>query len=189
MTKHLDHITIPNPDAINFPAEQQPPPAVPQQQLPPMPAPPPSHQVVDTLYVQGQQPLLSNTRPGPDLCTALYVNGNAEFRENSFAQSHFSLSDVRKKLCMQVFKLVEEEAVRLQQLHPLEFTYVHDPSQRERVGFSAQEVQNVMPRAVVEEGGKLYIDYPAILAYFWAYVQRCALAVRCIPQSVAVLHV
>jgi hypothetical protein len=46
------------------------------------------------------------------------------------------------------------------QLRPIQFRYVRDvdPEQRLRAGFSAQQVQEVFPQAVVEVNGHLVLD-------------------------------
>ena len=49
---------------------------------------------------------------------------------------------------------------KLKQLEPIQFRYKKelDPEQRLRAGFSAQQVQKIIPEAVVEVKGILMID-------------------------------
>ena len=48
---------------------------------------------------------------------------------------------------------------KLKQLEPIQFRYKkeYDPDQKLRAGFSAQQVQKVIPEAVVEEDGILML--------------------------------
>ena len=49
---------------------------------------------------------------------------------------------------------------KLKQLEPIQFRYKKefDPDQKLRAGFSAQQVQKIIPEAVVEENGILMLD-------------------------------
>jgi hypothetical protein len=65
---------------------------------------------------------------------------------------------------------------------PISFVRVNDPDQRERIGFSAQELQGVIPQVVddtkekipgrEEEGGKLVIYEADLVAVLWKAVQE-----------------
>ena len=56
---------------------------------------------------------------------------------------------------------------KLKQLEPIQFRYKkeHDPHQKLRAGFSAQQVQKVIPEAVVEEDGILMLDMHVLREY------------------------
>lgn len=56
---------------------------------------------------------------------------------------------------------------RVAQLQPIQFRYdkVIDPEQKLRAGFSAQQVAQVFPDAVIEKDGLLYIDQQALGDY------------------------
>ena len=53
------------------------------------------------------------------------------------------------------------------QLEPIQFRYKkeYDPDQKLRAGFSAQQVQKVIPEAVVEEDGILMLDMYVLREY------------------------
>jgi len=59
-------------------------------------------------------------------------------------------------LCKNCMTILE----KVLQLRPIQFRYVRDvdPEQRLRAGFSAQQVQEVFPQAVVEVNGHLVLD-------------------------------
>ena len=56
---------------------------------------------------------------------------------------------------------------KLKQLAPIQFRYKkeYDPDQKLRAGFSAQQVQKVIPEAVVEEDGILMLDMYVLREY------------------------
>ena len=56
---------------------------------------------------------------------------------------------------------------KLRQLEPIQFRYKKelDPEQRLRAGFSAQQVQKIIPEAVVEEDGILILDMDVLQKY------------------------
>ena len=56
---------------------------------------------------------------------------------------------------------------KLKQLEPIQFRYKEelDPTQPLRAGFSAQQVQQVIPEAVHEIGGVLRIDINVLRNY------------------------
>ena len=56
---------------------------------------------------------------------------------------------------------------KLKQLEPIQFRYKkqYDPLQKLRAGFSAQQVQKVIPEAVVEEDGILMLDMYVLREY------------------------
>tara|TARA_A100001388_G_scaffold3192_1_gene2364 strand:- start:3069 stop:3293 length:225 start_codon:yes stop_codon:yes gene_type:complete len=56
---------------------------------------------------------------------------------------------------------------KLKQLEPIQFRYKKelDPEQRLRAGFSAQQVQKIIPEAVVEVKGILMIDINVLSKY------------------------
>ena len=56
---------------------------------------------------------------------------------------------------------------KLKQLEPIQFRYKGniDPTQSLRAGFSAQQVQKVIPEAVVEEDGILMLDMHVLREY------------------------
>ena len=56
---------------------------------------------------------------------------------------------------------------KLKQLEPIQFRYKkeYDPDQKLRAGFSAQQVQKVIPEAVVEEDGILMLDMHVLREY------------------------
>ena len=56
---------------------------------------------------------------------------------------------------------------KLKQLEPIQFRYkkVFDPDQKLRAGFSAQQVQKIIPEAVVEEDGILMLDMDVLQKY------------------------
>ena len=55
----------------------------------------------------------------------------------------------------------------LKQLEPIQFRYKkeYDPYQKLRAGFSAQQVQKIIPEAVVEEDGILMLDMYVLREY------------------------
>ena len=56
---------------------------------------------------------------------------------------------------------------RVAQLQPIQFRYdkTIDPEQKLRAGFSAQQVAQVFPDAVIEKDGLLYIDQQTLGDY------------------------
>jgi len=56
---------------------------------------------------------------------------------------------------------------KLRQLKPIQFRYKKelDPEQRLRAGFSAQQVQKIIPEAVVEVKGILMLDMNVLSKY------------------------
>ena len=56
---------------------------------------------------------------------------------------------------------------KLKQLEPIQFRYKEeiDPTQALRAGFSAQQVQQVIPEAVVEVNGVLMLDMNILKNY------------------------
>ena len=56
---------------------------------------------------------------------------------------------------------------KLKQLEPIQFRYKkeYDPSQKLRAGFSAQQVQKIIPEAVKEEDGFLMLDMDVLWKY------------------------
>ena len=56
---------------------------------------------------------------------------------------------------------------KLKQLEPIQFRYKkeYDSDQKLRAGFSAQQVQKVIPEAVVEEDGILMLDMYVLREY------------------------
>ena len=56
---------------------------------------------------------------------------------------------------------------KLKQLEPIQFRYKkeYDPDQKLRAGLSAQQVQKVIPEAVVEEDGILMLDMYVLREY------------------------
>ena len=56
---------------------------------------------------------------------------------------------------------------KLKKLEPIQFRYKKefDPEQKLRAGFSAQQVQMVIPEAVVEKDGYLALDIDVLKAY------------------------
>ena len=56
---------------------------------------------------------------------------------------------------------------KLKQLEPIQFRYKKelDPEQKLRAGFSAQQVQKIIPEAVVEENGILMLDMDVLSEY------------------------
>ena len=56
---------------------------------------------------------------------------------------------------------------KLKQLEPIQFRYIKefDPEQKLRAGFSAQQVQKIIPEAVVEVEGILMLDMNVLNKY------------------------
>ena len=56
---------------------------------------------------------------------------------------------------------------KLKQLEPIQFRYKKefDPDQKLRAGFSAQQVQQVIPEAVMEVNGVLMLDMNVLKNY------------------------
>ena len=56
---------------------------------------------------------------------------------------------------------------KLKQLEPIQFRYKKefDPEQKLRAGLSAQQVQKIIPEAVVEENGILMLDMDVLSEY------------------------
>ena len=56
---------------------------------------------------------------------------------------------------------------KLKKLEPIQFRYKKefDPDQKLRAGFSAQQVQKIIPEAVVEENGILMLDMYVLREY------------------------
>ena len=46
------------------------------------------------------------------------------------------------------------------------FTYIEDPTHTPQIGVMAQEIQDDIPNAVIEDDGVLYVDYGEIANYF-----------------------
>ena len=70
---------------------------------------------------------------------------------------------IGKKKVVKVVNALE----KLKQLQTLQFRYKEEfnPDQRLRAGFSAQQVQTVIPEAVVEVDGYLMLDMNVLKAY------------------------
>ena len=70
---------------------------------------------------------------------------------------------IGEKKVVKVINAVE----KLKQLQALQFRYKEEfnPDQRLRAGFSAQQVQTVIPEAVVEIDGYLALDMDVLKAY------------------------
>ena len=70
---------------------------------------------------------------------------------------------IGKKKVVKVVNALE----KLKQLQALQFRYKEEfnPDQRLRAGFSAQQVQEVIPEAVVEVDGYLMLDMDVLKAY------------------------
>ena len=70
---------------------------------------------------------------------------------------------IGKKKVVKVINALE----KLKQLQALQFRYKEEfnPDQRLRAGFSAQQVQEVIPEAVVEVDGYLMLDMDVLKAY------------------------
>ena len=70
---------------------------------------------------------------------------------------------IGEKKVVKVINAVE----KLKQLQALQFRYKEEfnPDQRLRAGFSAQQVQSVIPEAVVEVDGYLMLDMNVLKAY------------------------
>ena len=70
---------------------------------------------------------------------------------------------IGKKKVVKVVNALE----KLKQLQTLQFRYKEEfnPDQRLRAGFSAQQVQKVIPEAVVEENGILMLDMHVLREY------------------------
>ena len=70
---------------------------------------------------------------------------------------------IGEKKIVKVINAVE----KLKQLQALQFRYKEEfnPDQRLRAGFSAQQVQTVIPEAVIEVDGYLMLDMDVLKAY------------------------
>ena len=81
----------------------------------------------------------------------------------SFDQNIVSGTPVKEKKVVKVTNALG----KLKQLQALQFRYKEefDSDQRLRAGFSAQQVQTVIPEAVVEVDGYLMLDMDVLKAY------------------------
>lgn len=76
-------------------------------------------------------------------------------------------SDARVK------EIIEEvRDVDFSQLHTYRYTFKSDKSKTERVGLLAQEVQQVIPEAVIDNSGALALDYNAVVSALVAKVNQ-----------------
>jgi len=81
----------------------------------------------------------------------------------SFDQNVIAGTPVKKKKVVKITNALG----KLKQLQALQFRYKEefDSDQRLRAGFSAQQVQTVIPEAVVEMDGYLALDMNVLKAY------------------------
>jgi hypothetical protein len=81
----------------------------------------------------------------------------------SFDQNVIAGTPVKKKKVVKITNALG----KLKQLQALQFRYKEefDSDQRLRAGFSAQQVQTVIPEAVVEIDGYLALDMDVLKAY------------------------
>lgn len=76
-------------------------------------------------------------------------------------------SDARVK------EIIEEvRDVDFSQLHTYRYTFKSDKTKTERVGLLAQEVQQVIPEAVIDNSGTLALDYNAVVSALVAKVNQ-----------------
>lgn len=76
-------------------------------------------------------------------------------------------SDARVK------EVIEEvRDVDFSQLHTYRYTFKSDKTKTERVGLLAQEVQQVIPEAVIDNSGTLALDYNAVVSALVAKVNQ-----------------
>ena len=81
----------------------------------------------------------------------------------SFDQNVVAGTPIKKKKIVKV----KNALGKLKQLQAIQFRYKpeFDSDQRLRAGFSAQQVQQVIPEAVFEEDGYLMLDMDVLKAY------------------------
>ena len=81
----------------------------------------------------------------------------------SFSQDVVAGTPIKKKKVVKITNALG----KLKQLQALQFRYKEEfnPDQRLRAGFSAQQVQKVIPEAVVEEDGILMLDMYVLREY------------------------
>ena len=81
----------------------------------------------------------------------------------SFNQDVVAGTPIKKKKVVKITNALG----KLKQLQALQFRYKEEfnPDQRLRAGFSAQQVQTVIPEAVVEIDGYLALDMDVLKAY------------------------
>ena len=81
----------------------------------------------------------------------------------SFDQNVIAGTPVRKKKVLKITNALG----KLKQLQALQFRYKEEfnSDQRLRAGFSAQQVQTVIPEAVIEVDGYLMLDMDVLKAY------------------------
>lgn len=76
-------------------------------------------------------------------------------------------SDARVK------EIIEEvRDVDFSQLHTYRYTFKSDKIKTERVGLLAQEVQQVIPEAVIDNSGTLALDYNAVVSALVAKINQ-----------------
>ena len=87
----------------------------------------------------------------------LTINGG------SFDQNVVAGTPIKKKKIVKITNALG----KLKQLQALQFRYKEefDSDQRLRAGFSAQQVQSVIPEAVIEVDGYLMLDMNVLKAY------------------------
>ena len=63
---------------------------------------------------------------------------------------------------------------KLKQLEPVQFKYIQslDPATKLRAGFIAQQVQKIIPEAVVEIDGVLHLDLIVLRSYYYQAKQE-----------------
>ena len=81
----------------------------------------------------------------------------------SFNQDVVAGTPIKKKKVVKITNALG----KLKQLQALQFRYKEEfnPDQRLRAGFSAQQVQTVIPEAVIEVDGYLMLDMDVLKAY------------------------
>lgn len=90
----------------------------------------------------------------------MYMSNSGDVVANGSISAYggfFDLSDIR-------FKYIVEKKVDVSKLEAIAFTWKHTPDGKVHYGYSAQEVQKIMPDAVdTDENGTLSVNYTEVL--------------------------
>lgn len=95
------------------------------------------------------------------------INGNLTVSGALSGGTLSATSDARLKDIIDVIR-----DINLSSLSTYRYTFKHDESHREHVGLLAQEVQAILPEAVIDNNGVLSLDYNAVVSILVSKVNR-----------------
>lgn len=111
-----------------------------------------SNSAVTSFYYDGTQGVIN----GSNATYTLKIEGNLNVVETSTAKQHVSISDRRLKDNIKAFD------ADLSQCQAYSYNYKGDETSH--VGLIAQDIQKVIPQAIVERNGSLALDYNSVVA-------------------------